>query len=59
MRLIGDSLPDIGQQFDEVIGGDLAAVLAIEGGKLPIHIQTTLAVLKHLPGRFQKYSHQD
>ena len=45
-----NSLPDVGQELDEVICGDFAAVLTIKRRKLSIHVQAALSVFKHLPG---------
>lgn len=45
-----DSLPDVSQQLDEVIGGDFAAVLSVQGRKLAIHVQASLSIFEHLPG---------
>lgn len=45
-----DSLPDVSQQLDEVIGGDFAAVLPVQWRKLAIHVQASLSIFEHLPG---------
>lgn len=45
-----DLLPDLREQLDEIIGGDFAAVLAIERRELPVHVQAALSIFEDLPG---------
>lgn len=47
----GDSLPDVSQQLDEVIGGDFAAVLSVQRRKLAVHVQAALGIFEHLSGK--------
>lgn len=48
-----DALPDVGQQLEEVVAGDSAAVLTEERRKPAIHVQASLGVFEHLSGTEQ------
>lgn len=55
-----DSLSDVSQQLDDVVGGDFAAVLAVQRRKLSVHVQAALSIFKHLPRKQkEKKSWQD
>lgn len=49
-----DSLSDVGQQLDDVVGGDFAAVLAVQRRKLSVHVQAALGIFEHLPRKQKK-----
>lgn len=50
-RIADDSLSDVSQQLDDVVGGDFAAVLAVQRRKLSVHVQAALSIFEHLPGK--------
>lgn len=53
-RIADDSLSDVSQQLDDVVGGDFTAVLAVQRRKLSVHVQAALSIFEHLPRKQKK-----